>query len=382
MEQTIEPVQVTPMETVLDTPTETTEVTPTETTEVTPVEISEVTPTETTEVTPTETTEVTPTETVPVETTPVNPVQPAPSTIVPVVTSASSTRRFVHPFLEMLHGNVSEQGMIDTMAVYMGVTEIGKNADSSPIYDVVDLTEFFGPVTQVFAYCANNGKRQVVNWLMNNYVPLNVSYDNNYCYFESIKWGLNDIAESISQHHSFVPSFETIKSMLSKSQYNLLRSTFTSPHLEGELNTYKYTLQVYLHQKKYAMLGDLIQLIEKRLTDNTIEINYPVYDDNFASASMSQVETPIATSIQPPIEPSTEVLAEPFTEAQTESSTEIQTESSTEAQTEPSAEALAEPSIEAQTEPSAEAQTEPSAEVQTESSTEALVDTPIVVEDE
>ena len=184
---------------------------------------------------------------------------------------------YVHPFIQMIDKYSSESEMINTLEAFCGKTQIGTDQNGQPIYEVIDQMEFFAPVLQVFSYCANNGKKSVVQWLMNNFVPLQVSYDNNFCYFECLKFNHHDIIDMIVSHESFIPSMEILENLISRNKYAHFRTCMASSHLRDDLSTYRFTFMHYIDNNQYNNVNNLFNLIKQRITNKTIEISDQIY---------------------------------------------------------------------------------------------------------
>lgn len=185
--------------------------------------------------------------------------------------------QYVHPFIDLINRKCTESEFINTLQTFCGGTEVGTDSHNNPIYEVVDQTEFIAPVLQVFSYCATNGKKSVVEWLCKNFVPLQVSYDNNFCYFECLKWGHHEIADIIAQHESFSPDILVLEQMLAKSKYDLFKKCMTSPYLRDDMHKYRYTFMHYIDQSQYTSVTDLLGKIKQRINGASIEIADEVY---------------------------------------------------------------------------------------------------------
>lgn len=199
---------------------------------------------------------------------------------------------FIHPLIEMINRNCPDAEMIRTLDTFVGKIQVGTDPQGNPIYETVDQMQFIAPVMEVFSYCANNGRKSVVQWLFDNFIPLNVSYDNNFCYFESLRWNHTDITDMIVQHESFYPSMEVLENLISRNKYNLLKKCMTSPHLRGDLQTYRFTFMYYVDNDQFSMVNELLRKIKQRSTDNKIEINDTVYPNpRFAKKTEPVIET-------------------------------------------------------------------------------------------
>lgn len=269
------------------------DVTNTQTSSVNTIEQSGVT--NTNEQTSTNTNEQTITNTGEQPTTNTNePIQNA----TPVVTTATTSEppakpqpKYVHPFITMIDEKRSESEMIDMLQCFCGRIEVGRDSMGRPIYEIVDQLEFIAPVLEVFSYCANNGKKAVVQWLANNFVPLQVSYDNNFCYFECLKYNHNEIADIIVHHESFNPTIQVLENLINRNKYGQFKHCMTSAYLTGDLRTYRFTFMHYIETNQYENVKSLLQKISQRISlTNITDRIYP--DPELAQA-------PLVTPIQP-----------------------------------------------------------------------------------
>lgn len=264
----------------------------------------------------------------------VTPVVTAPtpvvSTVTPVVSAPVKKQpKWVHPFIEMVNRNCSEAEMINTLQAYCGRIEVGTDSNGNPIYETVDQTEFIAPILQVFSYCANNGKKSVVQWLLTNFVPLQVSYENNFCYFECLRWNHYEIADMLASHESFIPSMEVLENMLSSSKYAQFRKCMTSPYLRDDLFTYRFTFMHYIDNNQYSNVQSLLTKIKQRKAGQTVEITDKVYPNpRFAQVSQTAPIEPVTSTVEPPLEVPIE-QSEPMVTEQTsqpETSSELQSD--------------------------------------------------------
>ena len=184
---------------------------------------------------------------------------------------------YVHPFIDMINRNCSEAEMINTLQAFCGRVEVGTDQYGRSIYESVDQIEFTAPVLQVFSYCACNGKKSVVDWLVNNFVPLQVSYDNNHCFFECLRWKHYDIADMIARHESFNPSVEALENLLSRNKYADFGKCMLSPYLRGDFHTYRFTFQYYINNNQFSNANSLFQNIKQRTTNPDLVISDEVY---------------------------------------------------------------------------------------------------------
>ncbi|XWV25931.1 hypothetical protein QJ857_gp1149 [Tupanvirus soda lake] len=247
------------------------------------------------------------------------PVQPVvTATPTPVAPKPVKPRTpYVHPFIEMINRNCSESEIINTLQAFCGRIEVGKDQFGRPIYEAVDQTEFIAPVLQVFSYCANNGKKTVVQWLLDNFVPLQVSYENNYCYFECLQWKHTDIADMLVGHESFVPSMEVLENLISRSKYAQFRKCMTSPLLpRGDLDTYRFTFMHYIDCNQFSNVSNLFRKIKQRSSGQQVAVDDKIYP-NPRLAALKAATPLVPTPVVPePVVPTAEPVvptSEPVT---------------------------------------------------------------------
>ena len=198
---------------------------------------------------------------------------------------------YVHPFIDMINRNCSEAEMINTLQAFCGRVEVGTDQYGRSIYESVDQIEFTAPVLQVFSYCACNGKKSVVDWLVNNFVPLQVSYDNNHCFFECLRWKHYDIADMIARHESFNPSVEALENLLSRNKYADFGKCMSSPYLRGDFHTYRFTFQYYVNNNQFSNANSLFQKIKQRMTNPDLVISDEVYPNPRLAQQVQQTQT-------------------------------------------------------------------------------------------
>jgi hypothetical protein len=237
-------------------------------------------------------------------------VQPVFQPTLPSVSQSSQTLQsspttvvkkqpaYVHPFIELINRSSSESEIINMLDIYLGKKLTGHNHNGDPMYDVVDQTLFIGPTLQVFAYAANNGKKSVVSWLMENFVPLQVSYDNNFCYYECLKWNHHEVADLLASHESFIPTMDILESLLSRGKYHLFRTCMNSPYLKDDLRTYRFTFMHYVDTNNFSAINNLLAKIKQRAFNPTVQITDVVYP-NPKLPKVSPVGSPIETPVSP-----------------------------------------------------------------------------------
>ncbi len=148
-----------------------------------------------------------------------------------------NTSPYIHPLIKLINSSTSENGIISTVISYCGIQQISENE-----YDIVDQFELIAPMTQLFCHCACYGKKQVVEWIMNNYAPLNVSYSDNFSYYECLRYGHTNIAELIVKHESFNPDATVLINLLDRKKSELFIHCMNNSNLDVALSTIKTSL--------------------------------------------------------------------------------------------------------------------------------------------
>lgn len=229
--------------------------------------------------------------------------------IIQPITISKNIRKqpFVHPFIDMIYKDYSEEKMINMLQAFCGRIEIERDQYDRPIYEIVDQTEFIAPVLQVFSHCANNGKKEVVQWLVDNFVPLQVSYDNNYCFFECLKWKNYEIVDIIVDHESFYPSMEVLENLISRSKYAQIKKCMTSPYLQDDFGKYRFTIMHYVDNNQFVDINNLFMKIKQKLNNQQITIDDIVYPNPRLPKISSDVYLTTLTSVDPIIDTSTTI---------------------------------------------------------------------------
>lgn len=201
----------------------------------------------------------------PVQISEITEPEPVTSTQIPEYVPEKRGRapKYVHPFIQLINNNANESEMVNTLQIYCGSTEIGQDEEGKPIYESVDQTMFIAPALQLFSYCATNNKIRVVKWLLDNFVPLQVSYEKNFCYFECVKFHYYDIADLIAQHESFDPTMVALDNLISRNKYDIFKKCMSSPYLTGLMNKYRYTFMRYVDKQQYSKINDLLGKIKQ-----------------------------------------------------------------------------------------------------------------------
>ncbi|CAH6421073.1 Hypothetical protein MVR_LOCUS261 [uncultured virus] len=204
---------------------------------------------------------------------------------------------YVHPLIEMVNKGVSEADMICMLESFCGRQQVGTRPDGQPIYEVVDQTDYIGPVLQVFSYCSTNSKGQVVEWLLSNFVPLQVSYDNNFCFFQCLQYSSRAsdgslMADLLVRHESFFPSLQVLENLMSRSRTDLVKVCMSSPYLRGDLSTYRFTIAAYVDANQPDKISTLLNLIKQRESGQDLPIPDEIYPNPRLVQAQAQVPVP------------------------------------------------------------------------------------------
>lgn len=231
----------------------------------------------------------------------------------PIVSNPSvskPTAKYVHPFIELVNRNAPTNELINTMALYLDISTGEDSQSGEKYYLMVDQSEFIAPVLQVFSFSATNGREPVVRWIMENFVMLDVSYDNNFCYFDSIRWKHEKIADLITTHESFNPTPTVLQNLLARQKYDIFKKCMQSPAIQGLVRDYRFTFIKYLNENKYSAVHGLVDfIIKKEKVPNTI-IPDEILLEDFNSGNISNE---IATVV---IDDEKSVIVEPDNLAQ------------------------------------------------------------------
>ncbi|AAV50818.1 hypothetical protein [Acanthamoeba castellanii mimivirus] len=323
-------------------------------------------------------------------------------------------KKYVHPVIDLINSNQSENEIIEVLKSFVGTNVVGTNENGQTIYDCVDQVELFGPAMQVFCHCACYGKKDVTDWILKNYVPLQVSYGDNFTFFETQKYKHFDISDMLVKHESFVPSYEVMQNLLSRSKYDLLEHCLNNPNLEkSHIDHYNLFIQ-YLSNKQYSNINELLVSLKKdsntpivsgnesetqplqvteivNVNDNVTldEISYSeIVTDTLPQNVESGIQLESTTEVKPESttevkpESTSEVQPESTTEFQPESTTVVEPESTTKVEPESTTEFQPESTTEVEPESTTEPQVESTTEFQPESSTEPQVESTVEVQAE
>ncbi|AVG46396.1 hypothetical protein [Acanthamoeba polyphaga mimivirus] len=299
---------------------------------------------------------------------------------------------YIHPLINLINPSTSENEIISTVISYCGIQQISENE-----YDIVDQFELIAPMTQLFCHCACYGKRQVVEWIMNNYVPLNVSYSDNFSYYECLKYGHTDIAELIVKHESFNPDVTVLINLLDRKKSELFIHCMNNSNLDVVLSTIKTSLIENIKLNRFDEIKTFLKkysedksINNELLNTNTIENIVSVNDDpiivDFGDVTIQKVveesnQEPAQEVMEEPAqevmeEPVQEVVEEPVQEVVEEPAQEVMEESAQEVTEEPVQEVMEEPVQEVMEEPVQEVMEEPVQEV-VEEPVQEVVEEPV-----
>lgn len=178
-----------------------------------------------------------------------------------------------HPLFTLIDRNATELEFITTLDSFCGTRQTGSTTNGDPVYEMVDQVELIAPVLQVFSYCASYGKKEVVSWILENFVPLQVSYDNNFCYHECRRWGQHEIAQLISMHESFEPTMKIIHDLLERECFVQFRKCVVNSQAPPNVFLYRFTFLHYLDNSNYEAICNLFNRLVQ--IDEGAEIEIP-----------------------------------------------------------------------------------------------------------
>lgn len=193
--------------------------------------------------------------------------------------TTESKERFIHPIISLIFKDVSDQEIISILEAYCGCKEIGVDENNQPIYDIVDQTEFIAPILQLFSHCAAYGRIPVVRWLLDNFIPLDTSYNDNSIYFECLRWGQHEVIKMLITHCSFKPNIPVLENLLNREKYDQFLYCMKKSILDDNLNVYRYTLIKYVNEQQYMKAINLLNSI-KQQSYSDIVINDEIYSES------------------------------------------------------------------------------------------------------
>jgi len=179
----------------------------------------------------------------------------------------TSQPQFVHPFIEYVKQRRTDEEIINLMNTYMGCEP--KNDNSQPIYNCVDLMEFMAPVLHVMFYAVTNNRISIVEWLVNNYIPLQASYDDNIFYFEASNNNRMEIINLLVHHPSFIPDFKVLEDLKTKGKYDLFADCMKSPNLDDLVRLYALTFRHYIDLNMTSHVDTLLSRLKCKQDDDT-----------------------------------------------------------------------------------------------------------------
>ena len=205
----------------------------------------------------------------------------------------SNDDTFVHPLDELIRSKSSESKCLEMLNVFCGKIYVGKDENGVDIYETVDPYEFFASITQLLNYSVQNNYHNVIDWILENYILTDVSYDNNFIYRNAITY-MGDKAsislEKLAKHSSFNPDTNILLNILSRSKYDLFCHCLDSVHLNSNLRKYKYTLASYVKSGEYKKAEQLLTNIEMLNNDPNYVITDPIYTEIVEQQNVPNVE--------------------------------------------------------------------------------------------
>lgn len=214
----------------------------------------------------------------------------SPSAAKPAAPTIPSKIVNISPLLEYVAKHALESDIIAMLAEF---------CLSKEQFESFDQYLIIGPVMILFHRCVLENKSQVVSWLMENYYPLQVSYDNNVCYFHAKHKELHEITKAITEHHSFVPTKSMLYMWLVDTDYE------KKVHADNKSQAYTSTLALNLqlfrkyirhpnvHPQIAANANLLDSFVAKQDIDKIKIFLRGVQEDNVYIQSMFETHGPI-----------------------------------------------------------------------------------------
>ncbi|AZL89186.1 ankyrin repeat protein [Megavirus baoshan] len=288
-----------------------------------------------------------------------------------------NTSSYIHPLIKLINSSTSENEIINTVISYCGIQKISENE-----YDIVDQFELFAPMTQLFCHCACYGKKQVVEWIMNNYIPLNVSYSDNFSYYECLKYGHTSIAELIVKHESFNPDATVLINLLDRNKSELFIHCMNNSNLDIALSTVKTSLieniQLYRFDKIRTFLKKYIEdkSINNELLNTIVIENIVSVDDDPIIVNFGDVSNNDNSVQTIPEQPTQEVVEQSAQEVVEQPTQEVVEQSAQEVVEQPTQEVVEQPAQEVVEQSVQEVVEQPVQEV-VEQSVQEVVEQPV-----
>lgn len=189
----------------------------------------------------------------------------------------------IHPLYELLQDK-SEPESIAILQTFCGTYEIGSDESGQMMYESVDQMQFFAPVMQYFSLYCGKGFNNAVKWIIDNFLPLNVSYNNNFCYFECISQEgviINEnIINMIVSHDSFGISIKILESFINNNKRYIAKDKLYTANVSKPLEPFRYTLLTYLNDNKISDFDNLVECLKKQIIHSHPVISKNIYDNN------------------------------------------------------------------------------------------------------
>ena len=220
------------------------------------------------------------------------------------------TRINLSPILEFVAKTANEQEIIAMLSEFCLSNQQHKsfdqysNPDQKVEYESFDQYIIIGPVMILYHQCILQGRKRVALWLMQNYYPLQVSYDNNTCYYHAIHHGRTDIAEAIIGHHSFIPTKNMLHMFLIDAAYEkgiydgyTSHTDTTVTYTETKASKVAQFCTFIRHPHVHAQVSRNADILEKKLIEGDIEwiktFLRSVTEENVYTLSMYETHGPI-----------------------------------------------------------------------------------------
>jgi hypothetical protein len=107
-----------------------------------------------------------------------------------------------HPILNITK-SMSDYEIINIIKPFIEVSEVIDGVIVN--YDIPDIYELIGPMTQVLSIVSGYGRDKVVEYILQKYPIIDVSYADNFCFLETMRYGHINICKLLVSHDSFTP---------------------------------------------------------------------------------------------------------------------------------------------------------------------------------
>ena len=175
--------------------------------------------------------------------------------------------KFVHPLIELLNKYPNEQQLIENMNAFCGSTFLGMSEETGePVYEMVDQLDCMYPMLMILYYSVRNSYKNAVIWILENYLPIQVSHSDNDFFKVAIHKNNFEIAELLLNHPSFEPSIQVLKTSLANNRFDFIRKCLENPNLPKSIAFYKSTILNNLDAGNKEKINAILDKIQELLS--------------------------------------------------------------------------------------------------------------------